>query len=69
MHNLPPTTVYVRKEYLTQFQEGHEELEEGLWVSVKSKKDRVFLFETLFKEYGAMYDKLPISAFLWKKEV
>lgn len=36
---------------------------------MKSKKDRAFLFETLFCEYGALYDKLPISAFLWKKDV
>ncbi|KAL4486456.1 hypothetical protein ABPG72_018410 [Tetrahymena utriculariae] len=67
--NVPPTDVYVRKEYVTQFEEGHGELEEGVWITVKSKKDRAFLFETLFTEYGALYDKLPISAFLWKKDV
>lgn len=67
--NIPPTLVYVRKEYLTKFEEGHGELEEGVWATVKSKKDRAFLFETLFTDYGALYDKLPISAFLWKPNV
>jgi len=36
---------------------------------VKCKKDRALLFETLFNEYGALYDKLPLSAFVWKEDV
>lgn len=67
--NLPPIKIFIRKEYLTQFQYGHGEYEIGYWVSLKSKTERAFLFETLLAEYGALYDKLPISAFLWKKEV
>lgn len=67
--NLPPMKIFVRKEYLTQFQFGHGEIETGYWVSLKSKTDRAYLFETLLSEYGALYDKLPISAFLWRKNV
>lgn len=48
LQNLPPTMVYVRKEYITQFEDGFGELEEGVWVSVKMKANRAFLFETLF---------------------
>jgi hypothetical protein len=68
VHNLPPQTVYVRKEYLTQFKYGHGEYEEGRWVSVKAKRERALLFETMLIEYGALYDKLPISAFVWRKD-
>jgi hypothetical protein len=66
--NIPSIEVYIRKEYLTQFQSGKGEYESGIWVSVKSKTSRALLFETLIYEYGALYDKLPISAFVWKKD-
>ena len=62
--NLPTKKVYVRKEYLTDFQSGYGEFVEGLWVCAKSIQGRAFYFETYLPEYGAMYDKLPISAFL-----
>mgnify|MGYP001398337535 FL=1 len=62
--NLPAKKVYVRKEYLTDHQSGHGEFVEGVWVSAKSIPGRAFYFETYLPEYGAMYDKLPISAFL-----
>ena len=62
--NLPTKKVWVRKEYLTDFQSGHGEFVEGLWVTAKSIQGRAFYFETYLPEYGAMYDKLPISAFL-----
>ena len=62
--NLPTKKVWVRKEYLTDFQSGFGEFVEGLWVSAKSIQGRAFYFETYLPEYGAMYDKLPISAFL-----
>jgi hypothetical protein len=63
--NLPATPVLVRKEYLYNFEKGHGEYEEGWWVSVKSIRGRALLFETLLSN-GALYDKLPISAFCWK---
>ena len=62
--NLPTKKVWVRKEYLTDFQSGHGEFVEGIWVCAKSIQGRAFYFETYLPDYGAMYDKLPISAFL-----
>ena len=66
--NLPSTEVWVRKEYLTDHQFGHGEFVKGVWVSAKSMPGRAFYFETYLPEYAAMYDKLPISAFLSKPE-
>jgi hypothetical protein len=62
--NLPAVTVWVRKEYLTDFQSGKGEFVRGVWVSAKSIPGRAFYFETYLPEYGAMYDKLPVSAFV-----
>ena len=62
--NLPPTKVYVKKEYLYDHEKGHGELIEGVWISVKSIEGRSLYFETYLPEYGALYDKLPISAFV-----
>jgi hypothetical protein len=68
VHNLPPVEVYVKKEFLYDHQKGHGELTPGLWISIKSVEGKAFYFETLLTEYGALYDKLPISAFVWKKD-
>ncbi len=62
--NLPSKKVWVRKEYLRDLQDGYGEFVEGVWVSAKSIPGRAFYFETYLPEYGAVYDKLPISAFL-----
>ena len=66
--NLPATRVWVRKEYLTDHQSGHGEFVEGVWISCKSIPGRAFYFETYLPKYGALYDKLPISAFLSRPE-
>ena len=66
--NLPSTKVYVRKEYLRDLQDGFGEFVEGVWVSAKSIPGRAFYFETYLPEYGALYDKLPISAFVSSPE-
>jgi len=66
--NLPAQKVWVRKEYLRDLQDGHGEFVEGVWVSAKSIPGRAFYFETYLPEYGAMYDKLPISAFVARPE-
>ncbi len=66
--NLPSQEVWVRKEYLTDHQSGHGEFVKGVWVSVKSIPGRAFYFETYLPEYAAMYDKLPISAFVTDPE-
>ena len=62
--NLPAEKVWVRKEYLRDHKDGHGEFVEGVWVSAKSIPGRAFYFETYLPEYGAMFDKLPISAFV-----
>ena len=62
--NLPPKKVWVRKEYLRDLRDGHGEYVLGYWVSLKSLWGRSFYFETYMPEYGAMFDKLPIAAFL-----
>ena len=62
--NLPNQKVYVRKEYLYDLEKGHGEFVEGQWISAKSIPGRAFYFETFLPTYGALYDKLPISAFV-----
>jgi len=69
VHSLPPVHVYVRREYLRDLEDGHGELVKGIWITVKSVQGKALYFETLLPEYGALYDKLPISAFQWKKEL
>ena len=65
--NLPLEPVYVRNEFLYNFKKGHGEFTKGYWVSVKAQKHRALLFETLL-ENGALYDKLPIEAFVHDTE-
>ena len=62
--NLPAVQVWVRREYLRDHEDGHGEFVKGVWVSAKSLAGRAFYFETYLPEYGALFDKLPISAFL-----
>lgn len=67
--NLPPKKVWIRKEYLRDLRDGHGEYVKGWWVSLKSIWGRCFYFETYIPEYGALYDKLPISAFVdWESD-
>ena len=61
--NLPMYPVLVDKSYLYNGKKGHGEYMRGYWVSVKAQKHGALLFETLL-ENGALYDKLPISAFV-----
>ena len=67
--NLPAIKVWVRKEYLRDLKDGYGEFVEGVWVSVKSLPGRAFYFETYLPEYGALFDKLPISAFVSDPEL
>jgi hypothetical protein len=62
--NVPPTKVWVRKEYLYDLQKGHGEYTPGYWVTCKSLTGRALYFETYLTEHAALFDKLPISAFL-----
>ena len=67
VHPLPPIHVIVRKEYLYDLEKGHGEYTPGIWISVKSTQYKALYFETLLTEYGALYDKLPLAAFVWKR--
>ena len=66
--NLPNNKVWVRKEFLHDGKSGHGEFVEGHWVTAKSIVGRAFYFETYLPEYGAMFDKLPINAFVSSPE-
>lgn len=63
---LPPIKVLVRAEYLYDHERGHGEYVEGIWCTVKAHRGEAFRFETYLPQYGALYDKLPISAFCHK---
>lgn len=67
--NLPPIQCFVRKEFLYDFQSGHGEYEPCYWVSVKSIKGKALYIESLLTNFGALYDKLPISAYVWKTDI
>ena len=62
--NVPPIRVWVRKEYLYDLRKGHGEYTPGFWVTCKALTGRALYIETYLPEYGATFDKLPISAFL-----
>ena len=64
--NLPAIDVWVRKEYLRDHVDGHGEFVKGIWVTAKSIPGRAFYFETYLPDYGALYDKLPVSEFVSK---
>jgi len=61
--NLPAQHVWVRREYLRDLRDGHGEFVRGIWLTAKSIPGRALYFETYLPDYGAVYDKLPISAF------
>ena len=67
--NLPPIQCFIRKEYLYDFQKGHGEFEPCYWVSVKSIKGKALYIESYLQNYGAVYDKLPITAYVWKTDI
>jgi len=65
--SLPPLKCFVKREYLYNFTKGHGELEPCVWISLKALRGQVFRIESLLPNYGALYDKLPISAYVWKE--
>ena len=66
---IPPEKVWVRAEYLYDFDpERRGELVQGVWVSCKSLRGQAFRFETYLPEFGALYDKLPVNAFVWRED-
>ena len=62
--NLPPVHCYIRKEFLYDFEKGHGEFVPCIWVTIKSIRGQAFRIEAYLPEYGAMYDKLPLDAFV-----
>ena len=68
VHPLPPRKVWVKKEYLYALEKGHGEITPGIWISVRSIQAKALYFETLLTDYGALFDKLPLSAFVWKED-
>ena len=66
--NLPPVHCYVRKEFLYDFERGHGEFVPCIWVSLKSIRGQAFRVEAYLPEYGALYDKLPLNAFVSRTE-
>lgn len=66
--NLPPYPVWVRKEFLTDHTQGEGEFVEGRWCTAKSIRGRALYFETFLPSMGALYDKLPLSAFVARPE-
>jgi hypothetical protein len=62
--NIPPIHCYIRKEFLYDFQKGHGEYEPCIWVTAKSIRGQAFRIESYLPNYGALYDKLPIHAFV-----
>lgn len=63
---LPPVRCFVKAEYLYDHERGHGDLVKAVWCSVKSIKGEAFRIESYLPDYGALYDKLPISAYCWK---
>lgn len=66
--NLPPINSYIRKEFLYDFEKGFGEYVPCIWVSLKSIRGQALRIEAYLPEYGALYDKLPISAFVSRKD-
>jgi hypothetical protein len=66
--SLPPLKCFVRREFLYNFTKGHGELEPAIWVSLKAYGVRSFALSPCCLTYGALYDKLPIHAYVWKEE-
>jgi len=66
--NLPRIRCFIRKEFLYDFEKGFGEYEPCIWVSIKSMSRRAFFIESYLPNYGALYDKLPISAYVSRTE-
>jgi hypothetical protein len=67
--SLPPLKCFVRREFLYNFTKGFGELEPAIWVSIKALRGQVFRIESLLPNYGALYDKLPLHAYVWREDV
>lgn len=66
--NIPPIHCWIRREFLYDFETGHGEYEPCIWVSLKSIRGQAFRIEAYLPNYGAIYDKLPMHAFVSRTE-
>ena len=66
--NVPYIKCWIRKEYLHDLEKGHGEFVECVLLAVKSMQGRALMFEAYMPDYGACFDKFPLSAFVWKKD-
>ena len=66
--SLPPIKCFVKREFLYNDHKGHGEFEPAIWVSLKALRGQVFRIESLLPAYGALYDKLPLHAYVWHAE-
>jgi hypothetical protein len=74
--NIAPIEVFVKKEFLYDFQTdekgkllGINEFESAHWITIKSIPNQALYFESFIHDYGALFDKLPIHAFVWKTDI
>ena len=67
--NVPYIKCYVRKEYLYDLEKGHGEFEDCVLIAVKSMQGKALIFEAYLPAYGACFDRFPLSAFVWKKDI
>jgi hypothetical protein len=62
--NLPPVQSFIRNEFLYDFQKGRGEYTPCIWIALKSLRGQAFRIEAYLPQYGALYDKLPLHAFV-----
>ena len=74
--NIPPVEVFIKKEFLYDFELdenkellGKGEFESAHWITTKSIPNQALYFESLLHDYGALYDKLPLHAYVWKTDI
>ena len=67
--NIPYIRCWIKKEYVHDLERGHGEFIECVMLAVKSIQGRALMFEAYLPEYGACYDKFPLSAFVWRKDI
>jgi hypothetical protein len=74
--SIPPIEVFIHKEFLYDFTKdsknkllGENEYESAHWITTKSIPNQALYFESFLHDYGALYDKLPIHAFVWKTDI
>ena len=67
--NVPHIRCFVKKEYVHDLERGHGEYIEAVLIAVKSMRGKALMFEAYLPEYGACFDKFPISALVWRKNI